>query len=140
MKFVLKHDKNRCHIVAGRSLLSGFEFDVKHLAVSIKEFLANYRSVQADILIGKKVQTFKDLYDSVKTISLCRNKLFYTNAASIILYDDIKNDRFCKIYDDNKAVIKILSAFRKNDMGKLEQDLGSLTAHFTSLNVVPEIV
>lgn len=140
MKFVLKQDRNRCHMVAGRSLLSGFEFDVKHLAASIKVFLSNYKSVQTDILIGRKVQTFKDLYDSVKTIFFCRNKLFYTKAASIILYDDIKDEKFCKVYDDNKAVIKILSAFRKNDMEKLEQDLGRLTAHFESLQVVPEIV
>lgn len=139
MRFVLRHDKNMCHMVAGQSLISSFEYDVKHLAMSISEFLWISKSIQADILIGKKVNCFKDLHESVQTISVCRNKLFYKKKASIVLYDDIKEEKFCKIFEDNGTVIKIISAFRKNDMERLTKAVEQLTEHIISIQVVPEI-
>ena len=139
MQFVLRHDRNMCHMVVGQSLLSSFEYDVKHLAMSISEFLWKGKSLQTDILIGKKVSGFRNLYESVQTISNCRNKLFYKEKASILIYDDIKEEIFCKIYEDNGAVIKIISAFRKNDMDRLVKSVEQLIEHFQSLQVVPEI-
>lgn len=139
MRFVLRHDKNKCHMVAGQSLLSCFEYDVKHLASCISKFLWITKSVQVDILIGKKVTEFKDLYESVQTIALCRNKKFYQKKASVLIYEDIKEEKFCKIFEDNGAVIKIISSFRKNDMEKLTKAVEQLIEHFECLQVVPEI-
>lgn len=139
MRFVLRQDKNKCSIVVGKSLLSRFEYDVRHLARSLCEFLWITRSIKTDVLIGKKVREFKDLHESVKTIAPCRNKQFYQNRASILTYDDIREEEFCKIYDDQGAVIRIISAFKKNDMDKLRLSVEQLTSHFASQQVVPEI-
>lgn len=139
MRFVLRHNKNMCHMVAGQSLLASFGYDVTRLALSVSDYLWANKSIQADILIGKKVSGFKNLYESVQSISMCRNKLFYQNDASVVMYDTIKDDKFCKVYEDNGTVIKIISAFRKNDMEKLQRSAESLIEHFVNLQVVPEI-
>jgi two-component system, response regulator YesN len=139
MRFVLRHDRNRCHMVAGQSLLCSFGYDVKSLALSISEFLRISKSTQADILVGKKVLGFKDLHESVQSISACRYKVFYQNRTSVVLYDDIKEDKYCKVYEDNGSAIRIISAFRKNDKEKLTDSLDALLNHFRSLQVVPEV-
>ncbi len=139
MRFVLKQDKNKCHMVAGCSILSCFEYNVKYFARSISEFLRISKSIRINIMIGKKVSGFNNLYESVQTISMCKNKKFYQKDASILLFDDIKEDEFCKIYEDNGTVIKIISAFRKNDLDKLTKAVEQLIEHFESLQVVPEI-
>ena len=139
MRFVLRYDRSKCHMIAGDSLLRSFEYNVKHLAASLNEFLSKYKSMQADILIGEKVSGFKDLYHSVQSISMCRNKLFYAKGPSIITYDDIREEKFCKIYEDNGSVIKIISAFRKNDMDQLVKSVNLLVEHIASLQVVSEI-
>jgi two-component system response regulator YesN len=139
-RFVLRHTKNKCHMVVGHSLLSSFEYDVKHLALSVNEFLWICKSLKVDILIGKKVSEFKNLHESVESIALCRNKLFYQKRRSIILYDDIKNDKFTNLFDDEGAVIKIITAFRKNESDKFISLVERLMQSMVRIQVVPEIV
>ncbi len=139
MRFVVQHDRNSCHMIAGESLLKCFEYNIKHLAASIHEFLSKHKSTQANILIGEKVSSFKELYRSAQSISMCRNKLFYSKNPSIILYDDIKEEKFSKIFEDNGMIVKIISAFRKNDMDQLVRSIKVLIDHISSLQVVPEI-
>lgn len=138
-RFVLRHTKNKCHMVVGHSLLSSFEYDVKHLALSVNEFLWICKSLQVDILIGKKVSEFKNLHESVQSIALCRNRLFYQKRRSIILYDDIKNDKFANLYDDEGAVIKIITAFRKNETDKFIALVEQLIESLVDIQVVPEV-
>lgn len=139
MRFVLQQDRTKCHMIAGESLLRSFEYDVKHLAASINEFLSKYKSMQVDILVGEKVSGFKELYHSVQSISMCRNKLFYAKSPAIIIFDDIKEEKFCKLYEDNGIIVKIISAFRKNDMDQLANSVRLLVEQIASLQVVPEI-
>ncbi len=139
MRFVLRHDRNKCHMVVGHTLLSSFEYDVKHLALTVNEFLWICKSLKVDILIGKKVAEFKNLHESVQSIAMCRNKLFYQKKRSVILYDDIKDEQFVKVFDDNGAVVKIISAFRKNESEKLISFIGQLIERLVNLQAVPEV-
>ena len=139
MRFVLKHDQNKCHMVVGKSLLSCFKYDVKHLANSLYEFMLNRKSLKTNLLIGKKVPGFKSLHESIQSIAKCKNECFYQKSASIIMYDDIREKQFCKLYDDNGAVINIIASFRKNDMGSLKDAISKLIDQFYSQQVAPEI-
>ncbi len=139
MKFVLRHDRYRCHIVAGKSLLGSYGYDVRQLAFELVKFLTLNKCIQVDVLVGKKVSGFRELHESICSIDLCKSRLFYRNSASVIVYDEIKEEAFCKAYEDNGAVIRIIAAFRKNDMGKLIKELDELAAHFEQLKMVPEI-
>lgn len=139
MRFVLRDDRNKCHMVVGHSLLNSFEFDVKHLALTVNEFLWICKSLKVDILIGKKVSEFKNLHESVQSIAMCRNKLFYQKRKSIILYDDIIEEQFVKVFDDDGAVVKIISVFRKNETEKLISYVQQLIDRLVSLQVVPEV-
>lgn len=140
MRFVLRHTKDKCHMVVGHSLLSSFEYDVKHLALSVNEFLWICKSLKVDILIGRKVSEFKYLHESVQSIALCRSKLFYQKRRSIILYDDIKNERFANLFDDEGAVIKIITAFRKNENDKFINLVEQLIQNLVDTQVIPEVV
>jgi two-component system response regulator YesN len=140
MRFVLRHDRHRCHIVAGRSLLGSYGYDVRLLASELRKFFSLKKGIQVDVLVGKKVPGFRELHESIRSIELCRNKLFYRKSASVITYDEIMEEVFCKVYEDNGTVIRIISAFRKNDMNKLVKEVDDLAAHFQQLKVVPEIV
>ena len=140
MRFVFKHDKNKCHMVIGKSMLSISEYDVKRLANTLFEFLLNRKYYKANILVGKKVAGFENLHESIQSIAKCKNECFYQKSASIIMYDEIRDKQFCKLYDDNGAVINIISSFRKNDMDKLRKSINELINHFCKLRVTPEIV
>jgi two-component system response regulator YesN len=139
MKFVLQNDGNQCHMIAGKSLLSSFGYSVRDLAQSIGEYLLMNRSVRTDILIGKKVSGFKELHDSIQSICLCRNRLFYTNSASTVIYDDIKDHTSCKVYEDNGAVVSIIAAFRRNDMETLVAGVDNMAKHMEQIKLIPEI-
>jgi two-component system response regulator YesN len=112
---------------------------VQHLARSIAKFLWISKSIEVDILIGQKVKEFQSLHQSIQSVTKCKNMLFYTKQPSIICYEDIKDEEFCKIYEDNGAIIKTIAAFRKGDTEKIENAIEQLIAHFKSVQVVPEI-
>ncbi len=139
MRFVLRHDRHRCHIVAGKSLLGSYGYDPRRLAFELGKFLSLNKGIQVDVLVGKKVSGFRELHESICSIDQCKSRLFYRNSASVIIYDEIREETFCKAYEDNGAVIRIIAAFRKNDMGKLIKEVDDLTEHFEQLKMVPEI-
>jgi two-component system response regulator YesN len=139
IRFIQQFDKNKCFIVVGQSLLSLFEYDIRILAENIFTYLTKNCGIPVDILVGKKVKTIQQLHESVQSIAVCKNKQFYQKKTSVIFYDDIKNTSFCKIYEDNGLVIRVISAFKKNDMEKLVQAVEQLMHQFHGLMVVPEI-
>ncbi len=139
MRFVLRHDRHRCHIVAGKSLLESYGYDVRLLAAELGKSLLLNKHIQVDVLVGKKVTRFSELHESIRSIELCKSKLFYSGISSVIVYDEIRKETFCKVYEDNGAVIRIISAFRKNDMNKLVKEMDELAAHFEKLKLAPEI-
>lgn len=139
MRFVLRRDRDKCHLVAAYSLLGCYEFDVKRLAFSLCDFLRAEKRIQADILVGKKVSVFRNIHESLQSISACRNRLFYLHKPSVVLYDEIAEEKYQKVYEDNGSAIRIISAFRKGDAEKLKDSLESLTEHFRSVRVAPEV-
>lgn len=139
MRFVLRNDRSRCHIVAGASLMGSFGYDVTRLASSLHEHLRVQKCVRSDILVGKRVAGFRELHESVQSLADCRNMLFYRNTPSIVMYDAVKDEKFLKVYEDNGSAIKIISAFRKNDPEKLAAALDAMVEHFKTLQLVPEI-
>ncbi len=140
MRFVFKRDKNKCHMVIGSSLLSISEYDAKHLASTLFDFLINRKNCKVNIFVGKKVPSFKNLHESIQSINKCKNESFYQKSASVIIYDEIRDKQYCNLYDDNGAVINIISSFRKNEMEKLKKSINELINHFCKLRVAPEIV
>ena len=139
MRFILRQDSSRCHMVVGHSLLQSFNYDVKYLAENLKSYLLVEKGISVDICIGKKVKGFHSLHQSIQSISLCKSKQFYLQEQSIIFYDDIEGETFCKIYEDSGDVVRIITAFRNNDMVKLVNDIEQLVRQLCNAMVVPEI-
>ncbi len=139
MRFVLRQDRDRCHIVVGKSLLLRYDNDPRRLVHSLHEHLSAAAGIQTDILVGRHVSGSRDLHESVQSIYHCRNKMFYMQGPSVIFHEDICNEKFSKAYEDNGLVIKTISAFRKNDMDRLSACIVQMVEHFTKLQVVPEI-
>lgn len=139
MRFVLRQDRDHCHIVVGKSLLLGHGNNPRQLARALQDHLAASAGIGTDILVGRLVTGVRELHQSVQSIYHCRNKLFYLPSPSIVLYEDIREEGFSKVYEDNGLVIKVIAAFRKNDMERLGACIGQMVEHFTKLQVVPEI-
>ena len=139
MRFVLRQDRDHCNIVAGRSLLGGYGQDVRRFARSLHDFLRKTAGIQADVLVGMHVPGCRNLYESVQSLLHCRNKLFYLSKPSVVVYDDILDETFRRVYEDNGMVIRIISAFRKNDMEKVRGGFEQMVEHFKSMQVAPQI-
>jgi hypothetical protein len=134
MRFVLRHDRHRCHIVAGRSLLGSYGYDVRLLASELRKFFSLKKGIQVDVLVGKKVPGFRELHESIRSIELCRNKLFYRKSASVIT--TMSHGRgVCKVYEDNGTVIGSFQLSEKNDMNKWSKKW-TTCRHFQQLKVV----
>ncbi len=139
MRFVLRQDRDRCNIVAGKSLLQPHGLSPRLFAHFLQDRLYNAAEISADILVGALAAGMRDLHQSVQSISQCRSRLFYLNKASIVFYDDIREETFCKVCQDNGLGVKIIAAFRKNDMERLAHSVSEMVEHFTQLKVAPEI-
>lgn len=139
MRFVSFQGTDKCHIVAGQTLLRCFEYSVEYFAQRLFNSLWISNSVPIDISIGKKVDGFRKLYESIQSIDMCRYKLFYTREPSIIMYESVRDDKICKLFDDNGAVVRVISAFRKNDANRMSSAIRELINHFAQFLVVPEI-
>ena len=138
MRFVLRQDRDRCQLVAGKSLLAPHLNSPRRLARALQDGLRG-EGIDADILVGAPAPDSRQLYQSVQSVSLCRSMLFYLSKPSIVVYDDIQQEAFCKVYQDDGLGVKIIAAFRKNDMEKLQTCVMQMAEHFTGRKVAPEI-
>lgn len=139
MRFVARNDSDNYSIVVGLSILSRFDFHIECLTGRICEYLRIEKDTEVDILVGKKVDSFCDIHESIKSIGKCMNKRFYTNGPSIIFFDNIKDETFSNVFEDKGAIINVITAFRKGDMDKLVNNIRQLVDHFASAQPVPEL-
>ncbi len=139
MRFVIRQDRDRCHVVAGKSLLLEYGNDLRKLAHGLHEHLSRAAGIETDILVGRHVSGSRELHQSVQSIYHCSSKLFYLSKPSVVLYEDIREQKFSKAYEDNGLVIKTIAAFRKNDMERLGACVTQMVEHFSKLQVAPEI-
>lgn len=76
--FVIRDDKSSMDIVVGESILTVWHHDIQQFVYAIRSwFIAN--GVEVDILVGDRVPVFSDLRQSLASLELRKNAVFYGN-------------------------------------------------------------
>ena len=136
---IIKEGVKGYGIAVNEYLLKSYHQNIKRFAIKLQQEIQDNANLKVSLMIGKKVKSVNDIYQSKVSIELCRKHQFYKGGGMILFYDELQNEEFHNSLINIDIIEQLLRAVKKGSVNDIDAISNKFCEMLKQEKIIPDM-